>query len=396
MDSENSGSKETTSVVIIGGGVTGLALATFLKKENVDCVVLERRDRPYIEMRQRAGVVDARAVRMFEQWGLADKLLAGPLAQTIEYRLNGMPRVFKASIDDGISSRFCTQQMLVNNLLHELFDEMSGDVRFNITEINIENGTGDRPRIIYKDDKGVHELICDHIAGCDADRGISRASIPQDALTAYSYDFGYAWLAALVEAPVTGHPIMAISDHGFVGQLPRGPQRSRYYLQCTLDDGPEDWPEERIWEEIRLRSGDDTIRNVQVHNIEFVPFRSVVYAPMQYRNLYLAGDAAHLVPPVSAKGMNLGLFDVDVLGRALLLAVKNGDRTGLDNYSDTVLPHVWNYQDFAVWMADTMHDAGNPALHGNFRQMTARARLNNLFESPTAAQLHTEYQRGTN
>ena len=117
---------------------------------------------------------------------------------------------------------------------------------------------------------------------------------------------------------------------------------------------------------------------------------------MQYNNLFLAGDAAHIVPPVSAKGMNLGLYDVDILAGALLKALQENDRTALDHYSDTVLPHIWNYQDFAVWMADTMHDAGDPSLHGAFRQMTARARLQSLFDSRTAAQLHTEYQRGMN
>ncbi|EHQ24460.1 4-hydroxybenzoate 3-monooxygenase [Mucilaginibacter paludis] len=396
MSADQNKSSEEISVVIIGAGVTGLTLATFLKKSNINVVVLERRDRAYIELRQRAGVVDARAVRMFEQWGLADKLLAGPVAQTIEYRMNGVARVFKAEAEHGIQSRFCTQQMLVNNLLRELIDVMSGDVRFNIKDINIVNEENQSPKITYFDAEGSHELNCDYIIGADADKGISRASIPAGMLTEYSYEFGYAWLAALVEAPVTGHPIMAVSDHGFVGQLPRGPQRSRYYLQCKLSDGRKDWPDERIWDEIRLRLADNTVPNAQVHNIEFVPFRSVVYAPMHYRNLFLVGDAAHMVPPVSAKGMNLGLYDVDILAQALLSGILKNDSSGLENYSETVLPHIWNYQDFAVWMADTMHDAGNPAQHGTFRQMTARARLNNLFESPTSARLHTEYQQGMN
>jgi p-hydroxybenzoate 3-monooxygenase len=387
---------EEIAVVIIGAGVSGLTLATFLQKSGVKVTVLERRNRSYIELRQRAGVVDAKAVVMFERWGLADKLLGGPIAQTIEYRLNGVQRVFKAEAQEGNHSRFCTQQMLVNNLLKELIDVMAGDVRFHVSDINIHNEDTERPQITYADDAGIHQINCDYIIGADADKGISRASIPADVLTEYSYEFGYAWLAALVEAPVTGHPIMAISDHGFVGQLPRGPQRSRYYLQCKLSEGAEDWPDERIWNEIRLRMGDQTIQNAQVHDIDFVPFRSVVYAPMQYRNLYLIGDAAHMVPPVSAKGMNLGLFDVDILARGLVAAITGHDRTALDNYSDTVLPHIWNYQDYAVWMADTMHDAGDPSQHGAFRQMTARARLNNLFSSPTAARLHTEYLHGTN
>ncbi len=125
-----------------------------------------------------------------------------------------------------------------------------------------------------------------------------------------------------------------------------------------------------------------------------MPLRSVVHAPMQHRNLYLAGDAAHLLPPVSAKGMNLALYDVDVLAQAILRAVNERDRTALDAYSETCLPRIWKYQEFSVWMADTMHDAGDPAQHGTFRQRIARARLDTLFSSPTAARLHSEYQRG--
>jgi p-hydroxybenzoate 3-monooxygenase len=193
---------------------------------------------------------------------------------------------------------------------------------------------------------------------------------------------------------VTGHPIMGVSEYGFVAQLPRGPQRSRYYLQCALGDGPGDWPDERIWDEIRRRLRDDGIENAVVHDKDFVPLRSVVYAPMQYRNLFLAGDVAHLVPPAGAKGMNLALYDVDVLAAALLGAVRDRDDSALRRYSDTVLPHIWTYQDFSVWMTDTMHDAGDPTRHGTFRQMTARARLDALFDSPTAARLHADYQRG--
>ena len=387
---------EETTVAIIGAGVSGLTLATFLRKSGVDCVIVERRDRAYIEMRQRAGVVDARSVRMFEQWDLADKLLAGPVAMTVDYRLNGSSRIFKIVGEDGSPSRFCTQQMLVGNLMREFIDNMNGEVRFDATDVVIHNEEGQRPQVTYSDANGLHVLVCDYIAGCDADRGVSRASIPDGILTQYSHEFGYAWLAALVEAPVTGHPIMGISDHGCIAQLPRGPRRSRYYLQCALNDLAEDWPDERLWNEIRLRLGDETIQNVTVHEKLFVPLRSVVYAPMQYRNLFLVGDAAHLVPPTSAKGMNLALYDVDILSQAILSAVRDHGTALLENYSATVLPHIWNYQDFAVWMTEMMHDAGDPTQNGTFRQMIARARLDNLFSSETAARLHSEYQGGVN
>lgn len=212
-------SVQETKVVIIGAGVSGLALATILQKSGVPCVVLERRDRTYIEKRQRAGVVDARAVQMFGRWGMAEKLLAGPVAQTIDYRLNGKSRVFKIEEKDGASSRFCTQQMLVGNLMRELIDHMDGDVRFNVSDLTILNEEAGC-EVTYVDLNGKHKLVCDYIAGCDADKGISRSSIPEGMLTKYTHEFGYSWLAALVEAPVTGDPIMGISDQGCVAQLP--------------------------------------------------------------------------------------------------------------------------------------------------------------------------------
>jgi len=385
---------EETTVVIIGAGVSGLTLATFLRQSGVPCVILERRDRSYIQLRQRAGVVEARGVRMFERWGLADKLLGGAIAQTIDYRLNGVSRIFNVVGDVASEGRFCTQQMLVNNLLKQHIDVQGGDVRFELTNISIRNEEDERPQVTYTNASGSQTLICNYIVGCDGDRGVSRASIPDAVLTKYSHEFGYAWLAALVEAPLKGEPIMGISDHGCVAQLPRGPQRSRYYLQCELTDGPDNWPDERLWNEIRLRLCDDTIPNALVHDKLFVPLRSVVYAPMQYRNLFLAGDAAHLVPPASAKGMNLALFDVDILAQALISAVHDQDTTTLQNYSNTCLPHIWKYQEFAVWMTDMMHDAGDPKQHGTFYQQIARARLDNLFTSPLAARIHSDYQRG--
>jgi p-hydroxybenzoate 3-monooxygenase len=302
--------------------------------------------------------------------------------------------VFEIAGDDGSEGRFCIQQMLVNNLLRELIDVRGGDVRFDATDVTLTNENGQRPQVRYARDGQTRTIACDHIVGCDADRGVSRASIPSGILTTIGHEFGYAWLAALVEATVVAHPIMGVSDHGFVAQLPRGPQRSRYYLQCALSDGPEDWPDERIWDEIRLRLRDDSIANAAVLDREVVPLRSVVHAPMQFRNLYLAGDAAHLVPPTGAKGMNMALYDVDMLARGLVSAVRDQDGSALADYSATVLPRVWKYQEFSAWMTDTMHDGGDPVRHGVFRQMAARTRLDDLFSSPVAARLHSDFQRG--
>ena len=193
---------------------------------------------------------------------------------------------------------------------------------------------------------------------------------------------------------MTGNPIMAASDRGFAAQLPRGTQRSRYYLQCPLSDGVEEWPDERFWDEARLRMGDPKIQNVTIHDKFFTPMRSVVHTPMQFRNLFLAGDAAHIVPPTGAKGMNMALFDIDVLAQALIDALQKNDKTGLDKYSDTCLEHVWRYAEFSAWMTDTMHDAGDPTMHGLYRQKLARARLDAIFQSDAASQLHSKYQQG--
>lgn len=189
---------------------------------------------------------------------------------------------------------------------------------------------------------------------------------------------------------------MGVSDHGCVCQLPRGPHRSRYYLQCALGENAEDWSDERVWTEIRRRLGAPELAGARILDRLVVQLRSVVFAPMRHRALFLAGDAAHLVPPTSAKGANMALHDVDVLADALRDALRAGDHAALDAYSDERLASIWNYQDFAVSMTDMMHDAGDPTLHGTFRQQIARARLDNLFRSHTAARLHGEYQRGTN
>ncbi|EKG35768.1 4-hydroxybenzoate 3-monooxygenase [Pseudomonas syringae] len=386
-------SRERTKVGIVGAGVAGLTLALFLRRSGVDCVIFERRDRAGLEQRQRAGVVEARAARMFERWGVADKLLMGPVAQTIDYRLDGSSRIFEIPEAEGSPGRFCTQQILVLNLLRELVDAMGGDVRFEALDVAVSGVDGPHPVVSYSDASGRHEIECDFVAGCDADRGVSRTAIPEAALSTWTHEFGYAWLAVLAEAPLAGHPIMAVSRHGCAAQLPRGPQRSRFYLQCRLEDGPEDWSDERIWEQIRLRLGEPGMASAPILDKFFVPLRSVVHSPMRHGRLFLAGDAAHLVPPTSAKGMNLALYDVDVLASALVRATR-GDESELDAYSDTCLRRVWRYQDFAIWMTDMMHDGGDPNLHGEFRREVARARLDSLFENPDAAKLHADYQQG--
>ncbi|TXS19709.1 FAD-dependent monooxygenase, partial [Streptomyces sp. wa22] len=180
------------------------------------------------------------------------------------------------------------------------------------------------------------------------------------------------------------------------GQFARGPQASRFYLQCPLDTAVEEWTDDRIWEEIEARFGEPVTAKGPITSKTLVPLRSVVYAPMSYGRLYLLGDAAHIVPPMSAKGMNLALHDADVFATAVCKQVKEQDAGLLEAYSATCLKHVWNYQAYAAWFTDLMHDAGDVSYHGEFRRSLARAEFERLYDSETANRLFGEFLTGLN
>ncbi|QDQ15931.1 4-hydroxybenzoate 3-monooxygenase [Streptomyces spectabilis] len=388
---------ENTTVVIVGSGVAGLALGNFLLRSGIDCVVLERQSREYVEQRQRAGVIDPRAARMFRGRGLEDRVLDGaPFAPVLNFSLDGEARPFRYMTDDHVDGRFCPQQVLVRNLI-DVFVSDGGDLRFEAEDVELQDITGPRPRVRYRDSTGVtRTLACDFIAGCDGDHGVSRASIPDNVLTRHAHEYGYAWLTVLADAPANHQSMMAIHDRGFAGQFARGPQASRFYLQCPLDTTVEEWTDDRIWEEIEARFGEPVTMKGPVTSKTLVPLRSVVHDPMSHGRLYLLGDAAHIVPPMSAKGMNLALHDADVFATAVLKQVKEQDTGPLAAYSATCLKHVWNYQAYAAWFTDLMHDAGDVSYRGEFRRRLARAEFERLYDSETANRLFGEFLTGLN
>ncbi|GAA2689652.1 4-hydroxybenzoate 3-monooxygenase [Streptomyces lunalinharesii] len=388
---------EHTTVVIVGAGVAGLTLGNLLLRSGIDCVVLERRSREYVEQRQRAGVIDSRAARMFREWGLADRVLGGvPFEPALNFRIDGETRRFTYVTDDHGDGRFCPQQVLVRNLI-DVFVSDGGDLRFEADDVELEDVTGPRPRVRYHDSAGMtRSITCDLIAGCDGDHGVTRASIPEEELTRHSHEYGYAWLTVLAEAPANHQSMMAIHDRGFAGQFARGPQASRFYLQCPLDTSVEEWTDGRIWEEIEARFGEPVAVKGRISSKTLVPLRSVVHDPMSHGRLYLLGDAAHIVPPMSAKGMNLALHDADVFAAAVLKQVEEQDASLLGAYSATCLKHVWNYQAFAAWFTDLMHDAGDVLYHGEFRRRLARAEFERLYDSKTANRFFGEFLTGLN
>ncbi|WP_328664025.1 4-hydroxybenzoate 3-monooxygenase [Streptomyces sp. NBC_00328] len=386
--------RDDTAVVIIGAGVAGLTLGNFLLRNGIACIVLEKHPRAYVEQRQRAGTIDTFGVRMFREWGL-DEVLAGDPIPHGEggFYIDGHAMPIDVD-EDNNESRYCPQQVLVRNLT-EVFLREGGDLRYEAADVTLENLTKGHPGVRYQDADGTARSIdCNFIAGCDGFHGISRRSIPATALTEYSHEYGYSWLSVLAATPA-GPSGMAIHELGLAGMIPRGPRASRIYLQCAVDDTPEQWPDERIWSELEARFGTPPSRG-EILSKQIVPLRSVVFDPMSHGKLYLLGDAAHIVPPMSAKGIHLALHDTEVFARAVIRHATEGDSSLLDSYSETCLPHIWNYQAFATWITDTMHNAGFTGFEGEFKKQIARAELQRQFASESANKLFSELTAGTN
>ncbi|MFG1603985.1 4-hydroxybenzoate 3-monooxygenase [Actinoplanes sp. NPDC049265] len=385
-----------TTVAIIGAGPSGLTLANLLRTAGIGCVVLERRSREYVEQRQRAGVLEHRAVRMFEEWGLADRVLRDSRVDGVqEFRVDGEPRFLPiAELAGGRFGRILPQQFLVQRLIGA-FLENGGDLRFGCADVALDGLDTDRPAVTYRDGAGAaHRIVADYVAGCDGFHGVSRPAIPEDARTVYTYDHGIGWFTVLADVPPPRHPTFAVSEHGFAAHFPRGPRSSRFYLQCAPGEDLGAWTDERIFEQLRRRIGDPDLPVGAVLEKAVVDMRSFVVDPMSYGRLFLVGDAAHIITPMGGKGMNLALADAEVLARAVRSAVRDGDQRPLRDYSRVCLDRTWSYQEYSRWMTEMLHDSGDPATSGPFRHRIARARLNRLFTSANAGGLFAELMAG--
>ncbi len=350
-----------TTVVIVGAGVAGLTLGNFLQLNGIGCIIVERRSREYVEQRQRAGTIDARGVQMFREWGIDEVIEAHSHTENASgFWIDGEELPIEFDEDDNGESVFCPQQVLVRNLTN-LFLRGGGDIRYEALDVTLSDLDGIHPTLRYQDDAGSTKLLRgEFIAGCDGDRGVSRASIPAGALTRYSHEFEYSWLSVLARVP-TDPSGMAIHARGLAGMIPRGVEHTRIYLQCRAGESPQGGPEERIWTELEARFG-RPVSTGPIIDKQLVPLRSVVHSPMSHGRLHLLGDAAHIVPPMSAKGIHLALFDAETFARAVIRQVRKDDPSLLESYSETCLAHVWNYQAFATWITEIMHNAGGPHL----------------------------------
>ncbi|MER6126955.1 4-hydroxybenzoate 3-monooxygenase [Streptomyces sp. NPDC001795] len=392
-------SEQRVPVVIVGAGPAGLTLANVLRDASVDCVVLEGESREFIEQRPRAGFIEEWAVRALERRGLAGRLLER--AQThseCEFRIGGERHRFAYTEVSGHHHFVYPQPLLVTDLVREYADVKDGDIRFGVRDVELHGIDTEDPSVSYTDpDSGERRRIgCDVVAGCDGARGLTRASLPQERAHIARLDYGVGWLALLAEAPPSSDCVVfGVHRRGFAAHMARSPQVTRYYLECPPGDDPENWPHERVWSELRARlsvAGAPPLTEGRLIEKRVLDMHNYVVQPMAYGRLFLAGDAAHLVAPIAAKGMNLALYDALLLADALVAYYRSGDTGGLRGYSAACLRRVWEYQEFSEWFAELLH---GPSSGDPFRAGNATARLRRLFDSPAAAAAFAESYIGS-
>jgi len=374
-------------VGIVGAGPAGLFLSHLLHVAGIDSVVLENRSREYVEHRVRAGVLEQGTVDLMRETGLAGRMdREGLVHRGIEMRFAG--RSFRIPLSDLAGGRTITiygQQEVVKDLVAARL-AAGGDIRFEVEDVRIDGVDGDRPTINYRHDGEEHLVECDFVAGCDGFHGVSRGAIPPGILTEYHHEFPFAWLGILAAvAPSSEELIYARHELGFALHSLRSRSVSRLYIQVDPTAKIDDWPDDRIWEQLRIRLATEgwELHDGPVIEKSIAPMRSFVVEPMQFGRLFLAGDAAHIVPATGAKGLNLAVADVLVLSRALLDWYRDGSRSGLDAYTDTCLRRVWRAQDFSNYMSAMLHRYPG---HDPFRDRLQLAQLEALTVSEPAAQ----------
>jgi p-hydroxybenzoate 3-monooxygenase len=349
-----------TQVGIVGAGPAGLVLSHLLQREGIECVVLEDRSREYVEKRVRAGVLEQGTVDLLTELGLADRLhREGLVHQGIELRFDGQGhRIPFEELAEGRAITIYGQQEVVKDLIAARLDA-DGPLLFEVDDVTLHDIDSDRPSIRFTHDGVEKELSCDVIAGCDGFHGVCRPSVPDGVLSFNQLDYPFAWLGILAQvAPSTEELIYAPHERGFALHSLRSPELSRLYVQCDPEDELEAWPDERVWEELHRRLARDdgwALKEGPVIEKAIAPLRSFVAQPMQYGRLYLAGDAVHIVPATGAKGLNLAVADVQVLGEALAKYLKSGDDSLLEGYSEACLRRVWRVQHFSWWMTWMLH-----------------------------------------
>jgi p-hydroxybenzoate 3-monooxygenase len=347
-----------TQVGIVGAGPAGLLLAHLLQRAGIDCVVLEARSRDYVEERQRAGLLEQGTVDLLNELGVGARLAReGLVHHGLALRFAGAGhRIALSDLTAGKTVVIYGQTEVVKDLIAARLAQ-GGDIRFDAEALALEGLDGATPSIRFRHGGRDEVLACDFVAGCDGFHGICRPAIPAARLAVYERDYPFGWIGILSDSPPVSPELIYVNhDRGFALFTMRSPEISRLYLQCEVDEDIANWPDARIWAELRLRLGaDPPLPQGPVLQKNVTPMRSFVAAPMRYGALFLAGDAAHIVPPTGAKGLNLAAADVRVLARALAEYYGSGPTRLIDRYSDICLKRVWKAQRFSWWMTSMLH-----------------------------------------
>jgi p-hydroxybenzoate 3-monooxygenase len=349
-----------TQVGIVGAGPAGLMLSHLLHRAGVESVVVENRTRQYVQERVRAGVLEQGTVDLMNESGVGERLAReGLVHRGLELRFGCRGhRIDLFGLTGGKAITIYGQNKVVEDLTDARL-AAGGRIFFAAEDVSVHGIDGPAPSIVFRNGVEAVELRCDFIAGCDGFHGVCRPSIPDGVLTEFDRVYPFAWLGILAEVePSSEELIYSRHERGFALHSMRSPELTRLYLQVARDDEIGNWPDERIWEELqrRFETHDGfTVKRGPIVQKGITPMHSFVAEPMQYGSLMLAGDAAHIVPPTGAKGLNLAIADVRVLARAFEDFYTSGSRAGLESYSETCLRRVWRVQRFSWWMTSMLH-----------------------------------------
>jgi p-hydroxybenzoate 3-monooxygenase len=374
-----------TQVGIVGAGPAGLMLAQLLHLQGIDSVVLEARSRDYVEARIRAGVLEQPTVDLLDRSGVGERMRReGLVHHGIELQFDGeRHRISLSELTDGRSIVVYGQTEVVKDLIVQRL-ETGRPLHFEVDDVSVHD-VDSEPRIRYRHEGDQHELRCDVIAGCDGSHGICRASIPAGVLRTFEREYPFGWLGILAAVPPSSDELVyAHHERGFALLSLRSPEISRLYVQCRPDEDIAEWSDDRIWSELQLRLGLDgwTLDEGPVLEKGVTGMRSLVAEPMRYGHLYLTGDAAHIVPPTGAKGLNLAIHDVRTLAEALGSWYASGSSELLDAYSATCLRRVWRAEHFSWWMTSMLH---RPPGADDFDLRLQHSQLRYLASSAAAA-----------
>jgi p-hydroxybenzoate 3-monooxygenase len=374
-----------TQVGIVGAGPAGLMLSLLLHRAGIDCVIVENRSRTYVEARIRAGVIEHWAADLLDELGVGARLRReGLVHEGTAIGINGeRHRIdFKALVGKVIT--VYGQHEVVKDLIAARIAQ-GAEIEFEVADTGVHDLDTDRPKIRYRKNGEPQEIVCDFIAGTDGFHGICRPTVPEGVLKTFDRIYPFGWLGILSESPPPSHELIyAYTDRGFGLYSMRSPTISRMYLQCDPDEKADNWRDEEIWNELKRRlgpDGDTLLKTGRVFEKGVTAMRSFVTEPMQYGRLFLAGDAAHIVPPTGAKGMNLAIADVVFFSRALEAFYAKQDRSLLDGYTARCLNRIWKAQRFSWWMTSMLHL--NPA-DSDFDRRRQLAELNYVTSSHAA------------